>query len=207
MSIVVNNLPDPPSDAFLTQPLATLAAGVLAIVAASIAFLGVVYTQRRTARATRAQLRLQSVLALRQQRQHEAQLEATAELERSKHRRQVEYEALSAALPAVMDARDAIIQLLGRIDERDPQSPLRGGTTPDLRTHAGRLESAQQAVDDVTAKGAALLLIGQETAYLQVMEFSNVCRKAMTDGFQFDIQKFAGVTTNAIGAIRDGYKP
>ncbi|MFE5877780.1 hypothetical protein ACFQ6H_21165 [Rhodococcus sp. NPDC056506] len=204
---VSDNLTTPPPDVFLTQPWATLAAGLLAIVAASIAFFGVWYTQMRTARATRSQLRLQSVFALRQQRQHEAQLDATAELERAKHRRQVEYDALSTALPAVLKARDAIIALQGRMDDDEPTSPKNRRATGVLSEHAARLSTAQVTTDDAVAKAASLLLIGQEDAYLRVMKFTSICRAATIDGAPFSIHEFAEASTLAIGSIRDAYKP
>ncbi|OZC55820.1 hypothetical protein CH267_14855 [Rhodococcus sp. 06-621-2] len=208
--IVINNIPATAGDGFwdgLTQPQATVFAGVLAVVAAIFAFGGVYYSQFVLRRTTKATLRVQSMAGVRQQRQHEAQLTASAALERAKHRREVEYAALSAAMTSTLLARDSVIALRGNIRDddiigRDPQEDAAAEAR-----HPELLHAAQLAIDDAVSKAAALLMIGTDDAYKALMKLTAVSRRATIDIMPFSVHEFAQASVEAIDAIRKAYKP
>lgn len=206
--IIVNNIPAT-SHALLTQPVATVIAGTLAIIAAGIAFAGVRYAQKVAIASSKATLRVQSVAALRQQRQHEAQLDATAELERSKHRREVEYTALSAAMNATLKARDAMVSYARYVSQHDGRykSELRNTPFSVESTGPTVAQSAQAAVEDAVARAAALLMLAHEDAYLAMMDFTAVCRESLMEGSMPDPGKIATTSVAAIDQIRKAYKP
>ncbi len=121
--ILIENVPATASG--LTQPWATFLAGCLAIVAATIAYLGIRHQAKQHVRATKAQLRQQRAAMIRQERQFQRTLEAQQKLhddsqtlQRSQHvetldqqRRILELELGSAEQKQnYSDRLDAIVQ-------------------------------------------------------------------------------------------------
>lgn len=76
--ILIENVPATASG--LTQPWATFLAGCLAIVAATIAYLGIRHQAKQHIRSTKAQLRQQRAVMIRQERQFQRTIEAQQEL-------------------------------------------------------------------------------------------------------------------------------
>lgn len=101
-SVIQNITPDA---GWLTQPVATLLTGFLAVVAASIAFGGVYYAQRVSRATTKAQLRHQRAALIRQERQHNQTLSA----EFNRQARAERLAALSEALAALSALHEATL--------------------------------------------------------------------------------------------------
>lgn len=80
-------------DGWVTQPIATIIAGLLAIIAALIALVGVRITQQTTMRSTRLQL------------------EAAAKLDRDKHDRDVLFAVLTDVLSSVVTSHTAVLRV------------------------------------------------------------------------------------------------
>ncbi|MGW5339184.1 hypothetical protein ACWEQD_12265 [Rhodococcus pyridinivorans] len=201
-TFVIQNIPADPSG--LTQPWATLGTGVLAVVAAVIAYLGVRHAQNVAVRNTKAQLRQQAVVSLRQQKQHQAQLDAQAEIERSKHRREKTFDAMSETVESLIELRSAFIALNDEISSARPlPGVIVGGNDDEIM----RLTEVRARC---TATAAMLLLLDMDAQYQSVIAVNNFVGTILTDkpgeplGLP-EVQQFATLWTTAIGDLRGKY--
>ncbi|MES9516460.1 hypothetical protein ACIQYW_18440 [Rhodococcus erythropolis] len=222
------------------QPIATATAGVLAIGAATIAFLGVRYAQKvaiSTAKANlrqqgtaqirqsnsqqeliglqlagqhlqanqhRDQIALQNNAQLNQTQQHYAQLEALADLERSKHRRQVTFDALVAANNALVELNESFVLVSKAID-------MDLGV-PDSDFSAENAARAQCEIRLTACTNAAslLLMLGFEDSYKAIMDTNLVVREQLAFGRNEEItfvtmDKFARTFMTAVGSLVGKY--
>lgn len=161
--ILIENLPA--GSGGLTQPWATVLAGCLAVVAATIALLGIRHQAKQHIRATKAQLRQQRAAMIRQEKQLQRTIDAQKllhddaqsrqevqhtrslseqrriiELEiESSEQKQVRADRLDALIEAtkvLADALNAALQLRGAEDER-------GAYVRDLSSRLDLCEFAQ----------------------------------------------------------------
>jgi hypothetical protein len=98
--------------------------------AALIALCGVVLAQFVLYTNNRSQQGLQRATMEQQQKQHEAQLTATAAIERGKHRRQMEIDAMVAAYAAASRMVGAYRELLAAIDDAAQEQFTVSGRVP-----------------------------------------------------------------------------
>lgn len=206
--IIVNNLPA--ATGWLTQPVATLGAGVLAIIAACIAFGGVYLTQRVNRSTAKAQLRQQAAASVRQERSQMRALEAAAANEREKHHRETRSAALSEALSATMVARDAIVEYRGNLLAHSASTAgLSSVGRAVANSRPPDSTAARLATDALVGRAATLLMLGDEDAYMKMMTFSVACRRALDDEAEFGETQLVALgngSTLAVDAIRKAYQ-
>nr|DAF84225.1 MAG TPA: hypothetical protein [Caudoviricetes sp.] len=193
------------------QPMATLSTGLLAIGAATIAFIGVrnaqkiaINSQKQQADEHRDQIALQNNAQINQARQHQAQLEAIENVERSKHRREATFNALVSANTALVELNAAFVL----IDKAVVEDQEREGVgTPAENAARAQCEIRLSAC---TNAASLLLVLGIEDSYMAIMNTTKIVREHMAfrQGQEIDIagiHKFAEAFTLAIGSLRGKY--
>ncbi|MFC9893056.1 hypothetical protein ACFVMC_05125 [Nocardia sp. NPDC127579] len=176
----------------MTQPWATVIAAGLAIVAAGIAFVGVLHAQAVAKSATRAQLRQQHAALVRQGRQHAAQLAATANLEREKHRRQVSTDAVKDGLAALSKLKDAYAA---------------AGSNPGDEHARDRCTAA---ADECTVAASMLLLLDLDAPYQQILAANTLVRQYLRQPPRMlqpaEIHGYSRAHTDAVDALRTSFQ-
>ncbi|KXF52996.1 hypothetical protein AXA44_45800 [Rhodococcus sp. SC4] len=164
------------TDLELTQPQATLGTGILAVSAAGIAFAGVRYAQTVAISTSKAQLRHQAYVALRQQRQHEVQLEKMSEVEREKHRRQTSHEVMVNAICNLNRARAAITEHWGTsVDMESSGVPL--SEIPNRLEDEGYLGKLEDALQAISTDASTLFLLGFSGPHDELRAATRIARR------------------------------
>jgi len=150
--------------------------------AAVIALCGVVLAQFVLYTSNRSQQKLQRTALEQQQKQHESQLVAAAALERGKHRRQMQIDAMVAAFAVASRMVGAFGELTAAIDDAAREQ------------FTVRARVAQDTERIVVARQACRLALAESDAaagMLSVLGFTGACTAmtALRDAVQVSLQR------------------
>ncbi|NKW34843.1 hypothetical protein GS942_23425 [Rhodococcus hoagii] len=107
--VIVQNLPA--DGGWNAQAWATIIAACIALTAAGIALFGVFYTQRVNRAATKAQLRQQRAMMIRQERQHQLQIAEQIRQQSADHAMATAAQRRTDALHALVNAGASLVEL------------------------------------------------------------------------------------------------
>lgn len=190
----------------LTQPQATLGTGILAVTAAGIALAGVRFTQAVAISTSKAQLRHQAQVSLRQQRQHEAQMAKMSEVEHEKHRRQTTHDAMIRAIGNLTHARTALTEYHGTYIDMENHG-VDPDTISDRLSTSGHLGRLEDSLNALATDASTLLLLGFEDPYKGLHDVTTLSRRWLLGQLEeFDIGAFADRWVKATAALQKAYR-
>lgn len=192
----------------LSPAISTFLTGILAVLAATIAYTGVRHTQRVAIESTNRQLALQMHLALQQKEQSERQLEHVLKAEALKQRRENLYRLVDRATGHLVDLRGEltaanrlILESAGAVD--------RGNL--DFR---GRIQKIDQVRLRLIADGAAIATLGLDEVYSEIRTAAAMAEEFVLSDFSepLNVMQFSNqwntvhkCFSEAHAALQDGY--